>query len=298
VLLAVVFALGASLLYALASVLQHRAAIAEPQEHSMRLGLLTRLVRKPLWLVGIACDGLAFVLQFIALGHGSLVLVQPLLVCGLLFALPLGAWLAGTRMTTRDWHGAIALVAGLSLFLLVASPGVGHAEVSNRSWLMLFVFCGGAAAALVLAAQGRSSRHRAALLAGAAAMTYGITAALTKASAHLLGSGGVAELVTSWEAYALLGFGLLGMLLAQSAFQAGPLDASLPVLTVVDPIVSIFIGAFAFGEGITNGVVATPLEVVGLAVVTIGVVLLSRAEAVQVAHEEPAETGSRSVGDG
>jgi drug/metabolite transporter (DMT)-like permease len=292
VLVAVVCALSASLLYALASVLQHRAAIAQPAEHSLRLGLLTRLVRKPLWVVGIACDGLAYLLQFVALGHGSLVLVQPLLVCGLLFALPLGAWLAGTRMERREWYAAFALVGGLSLFLVVAAPGNGHAEVSNRAWILLFVFCGGAAVALVVGAQGRSSRHRAALLAGAAAMTYGITAALTKAAAHLYGSGGIPELVTSWEAYALIGFGLLGMLLAQSAFQAGPLDASLPVLTVVDPIVSIFIGALALGEGIASGWGPTVLEGIGLAVVTVGVFVLSRAEAVQAAHEEPAEISS------
>jgi hypothetical protein len=156
---------------------------------------------------------------------------------------------------------------------------------------MLFVFCGGAAAALVVAAQGRSSRQRAALLAAAAATTYGITAALTKAAAHLLGSGGIPELVTSWEAYALLGFGLLGMLLTQSAFQSGPLDASLPVLTVIDPVVSIFIGALVFGEAIASGWLATPLEAIGLAVVTVGVVLLSRAEAVQLVHEDHEHQG-------
>jgi drug/metabolite transporter (DMT)-like permease len=288
VVIAVVCALSASLLYALASVLQHRAAIAQPAEHSMRLGLLTRLVRKPLWVIGIACDGLAYLLQFVALGHGSLVLVQPLLVCGLLFALPLGAWLAGTRMERREWYAAIALVAGLSLFLVVAAPGNGHAEVSNQAWILLFLCCGGAAAALVVGAQGRSSRHRAALLAGAAGMIYGITAALTKAAAHLFGSGGFPELLTSWEAYALLGFGLLGMLLAQSAFQAGPLDASLPALTVVDPIVSIFIGALVLGEGIATGWGPTLLEAIGLATVTVGVLVLSRAEAVQLEHEETA----------
>ena len=284
-------ALGASLLYALASVLQHRAAVVQPREHSMRLGLLARLIRKPLWVVGIICDGLAYLLQFVALGHGSLVLVQPLLVCGLLFALPLGAWLAGTRMERREWYSALALVAGLSLFLVIAAPGNGHAEVSNRAWLLLFVFCGGMAGALVVAAQGRSDRQRAALLAGAAAATYGVTAALTKAAAHLFGSGGIPELVTSWEAYALVGFGLLGMLLAQSAFQAGPLDASLPVLTVVDPVVSIFIGALVLGEGIANGLGPTSVEAIGLAIVTIGAFVLSRAEAVQVAHDEPAEMG-------
>ena len=282
-------ALSASLLYALASVLQHRAAIAQPAEHSLRLGLLTRLVRKPLWVIGIACDGLAYLLQFVALGHGSLVLVQPLLVCGLLFALPLGAWLAGTRMERREWYAAFALVGGLSLFLVVAAPGNGHAEVSNQAWILLFLCCGGAAAALVVGARGRPNRQRAALLAGAAGMTYGITAALTKAAAHLFGSGGFPELLTNWEAYALLGFGLLGMLLAQSAFQAGPLDASLPVLTVVDPIVSIFIGALVLGEGIATGWGPTLLEAIGLAVLTVGVFVLSRAEAVQVAHEETAE---------
>src|SRR6202011_351659 len=105
-LVAISCALFSSLLYALASVLQHRAAIAQPQESSLHLGLLARLVTKPLWLAGIAADGFAFVFQFVALGHGSLILVQPLLVCGLLFALPLGAWLAGTKLTHRDWAGA------------------------------------------------------------------------------------------------------------------------------------------------------------------------------------------------
>src|SRR3984893_19043155 len=98
------------MLYALASVLQHRAAIAQPQEKSMRLSLLGRLVTNPMWLAGIVADGLAFLFQFVALGHGSLILVQPLLVCGLLFALPLGAWFAHTRLTRQDWAGAAGVV--------------------------------------------------------------------------------------------------------------------------------------------------------------------------------------------
>src|SRR6202011_2170047 len=107
-LVAISCALFSSLLYALASVLQHRAAIAQPQDKSLHLGLLARLVTKPLWLAGIAADGLGFVFQFVALGHGSLILVQPLLVSGLLFALPLGAWLAHTRLGRQDWIGAAA----------------------------------------------------------------------------------------------------------------------------------------------------------------------------------------------
>jgi drug/metabolite transporter (DMT)-like permease len=288
--LAVVCALVSSLLYALASVLQHRAAIVQPKDQAMRLGLLGRLARNPIWLLGIAFDGLAYALQFIALGHGSLVLVQPLLVCGLLFALPLGAWLAGSRMTFRDWWGAAAVVVGLSAFLLTASPHKGHAEVANRDWLILFAVTGVAIAGLLLAARGDNGRRRAALFAAAAGINYGVTAALTKACAHLL-AGGVGELFESWEVYVLIGAGLLGMLMAQSAFQAGALDASLPVLTVVDPVVSIMIGAFLFGEGVRRGAVASTIECLGLVIMTVGVFALSKAEVVRAVHDEKAETG-------
>jgi drug/metabolite transporter (DMT)-like permease len=286
VFLAVVCALFASLLYALASVFQHRAAVAQPHEHSLRLGLLTRLLRSPLWVVGIACDALAYGFQFVALGHGSLVLVQPLLVCGLLFALPLGAWLAGARMKSRDWSGAVLIVTGLAVFLVVASPGRGSTDVD--SWLQLCLLTFAAVGAVVMLARGRASRTRAALLAAAAGLIYGLTAALTKTVAHLLGIG-VGPLLKSWELYVLVVAGVGGMLLAQSAFQAGPLDASLPVLTVVDPVVSIAIGALAFGEGIRTGALPSVLELAGIAAMSVGVFMLSHAEAVHAVHDEVAE---------
>jgi hypothetical protein len=209
-------------------------------------------------------------------------LVQPLLVSGLLFALPLGAFLARTRMSGRDWSGALSLVIGLSLFLLVSSPGAGHAGTSDLTWLMLSITCAIAMGLIVLAARGRSSRLRAGLLAAAAGVDYGLTAAYTKSAAHLLLDHGVIAAITSWEAYGLVIAGVLGMLLAQSAFQAGPLDASLPVLTVTDPIVSIVIGAAVLGEGIRTGFGAVSVELAGLALMTVGVFVLSRAEVATV----------------
>src|SRR4029077_8811446 len=87
-----------ALLYAVAAVTQQRAAYAAPLEYSLRLSLLLNLLRRPLWLLGLCCDVGAFLLQFWALDHGALVLVQPLLVSGLLFALPLGAIISKERM--------------------------------------------------------------------------------------------------------------------------------------------------------------------------------------------------------
>src|SRR5438477_11075955 len=99
-------ALGSALLYALASVLQQRAARVVPSEKSLRLSLLTTLLARPLWVVGVLADVGGFVLQFYALDHGALVLVQPLLVSGLLFALPLGAAFSKESMRPADWVGA------------------------------------------------------------------------------------------------------------------------------------------------------------------------------------------------
>jgi drug/metabolite transporter (DMT)-like permease len=286
--LAVVCALVSAGMYAVASVLQQRTASAESHEHALRLGLLTRLVQNPLWVLGVGADIGGYVFQFVALGNGPLVVVQPLLVSGLLFALPIGAYWSGYRLRAQDWLGAVAVCAGLAVFLVVARPAPGHDNVHLHVWIALL---GAAAVAVVVmlgACRHRSLRQRAVLLSGVAGITYGVSAALTKACAHLL-TRGIPVLFTHWQPYALAVIGLGGMVVSQSAFQAGTLDASLPTMTVVDPVVSILIGAVAFGESIDIGVVSTSTEVIALTVMTVGVFLLARTKAIRGLHEPGAE---------
>jgi drug/metabolite transporter (DMT)-like permease len=280
-------ALGSALLYALAAVFQQKAAVAEPLEHSLRLRLLINLLQRPLWLLGLACDVGAFLLQFWALDHGSLVLVQPLLVSGLLFALPLGAITSHERMTRNDWIGAVLLVVGLSVFLVVAQPDRGSADASSKVWVMLVVCILAVVGLLILGAHGTKGPRRAGLLAAAAGTLYGLTAALTKACGHLLDQG-IKHLVTSWKPYALTAGGISGTVIDQSAYQAGPLNWSLPILTVTDPVVSIAIGAFVFGEGIEIGGIAPLIEAAALAVMTVGVFMLSNSRLVAHTKEEGA----------
>lgn len=67
--------------------------------------MLARLVRDPRWLAGSLGDTAAFAMQAVALGFGSLLLVQPLIVTQLVFALPLAAWWAGRRPSAGSWRG-------------------------------------------------------------------------------------------------------------------------------------------------------------------------------------------------
>jgi hypothetical protein len=199
-------------------------------------------------------------------------------VCGLLFALPLGAAWAGRKLRRRDWIAAVLVCSGLAVFLLVASPQSGHNNVRPIVWIALLGSAAAVTLALVVASGGRPPWQRAVLLSGGAGIIYGVTAALTKTSSHLL-DGGVVHLLAHWQPYALLVAGIAGMVIGQSAFQAGSLDASLPTMSVVDPIVSIVIGALAFGESIASGPGDVALEVIALIAMSTGVVLLARSEA-------------------
>ncbi|MDE3204502.1 MAG: DMT family transporter [Acidobacteriota bacterium] len=276
--LAVLCALGSSLLYALASVLQHRGASDQPDEESLKVSLLLRLVRQPIWVLGLVCDAAGYVLQFVALGHGAIVVVQPLLVCGLLFALPLGAAWSGRRLSRIDWVGAVLVCAGLAVFLGVAAPAPGRNNTGPVQWATLLIAAGVVAVALTLTGRRADRRGTAVALAAAAGVVYGAAAALTKTSSHLLDRG-IVPVVIHWQPYVLVVFGVAGMVLAQSAFQAGALDFSLPTMTVVDPIVSIAIGAFVFHEAVAAKPIDIMLEVLALAAMSAGVWFLARHEA-------------------
>jgi len=150
--MAVPLALSAAVAYALASVLQQRAAREVPESLSMRPGLLWRLFRRPLWLLGTVADWGGFGLQALALGVGSLIVVQPLLCTGLLFALPLGAAWEGRRLDARDWVGAVAMSVGLAVFLVVGAPTEGRDFASTHAWVVAALVLGPVIAACTIAA--------------------------------------------------------------------------------------------------------------------------------------------------
>lgn len=288
--MAIFAALGSALLYGLGSVLQQRSAAQVGADQSLRVSLLARLVRRPQWLGGIACDLGGYALQFAALAAGELVLVQPLLVSSLLFALPLGAAVSHRSLTRREWAGALLVVGGLSSFLVAASPAPGVARASTAAWAVAFPATLVPAGVLVGVASRSTGGARAALLGGAAGISYGLTASLTKGVAGAFGAG-LLHGFTSWELYVLVVVGLATLVVGQSAFQAGPLSASLPVASVAEPVVGVLIGAFAYGEALSVGGAARAFEVLGMAGMAAGIFLVTRSPAAAV-------RASHAAGDG
>ena len=124
---AVILAVAASFCTATASVCQRLGArTSEVTGFDPRL--ILRLVRRPVWLAGIASMILGFGFQLSALRFGPLALVQPTLALELLFVF--GYMTAiGSRagVQRRDWLAAAAMSIGLAAFLCVAAPSGGPA---------------------------------------------------------------------------------------------------------------------------------------------------------------------------
>jgi hypothetical protein len=256
--LAAATALGASVCFAAGNACQHYDVDRCRGTGRIRLGVLARVAARPVWWLGSAIGLAGVLLQVLALAWGSLVVVQPLLVSSLLFALPAAALLRQRRVSLADCGWALLLVASLGAFLVVAHPG-GRTGPMHVGRLGIAVGVLGALCLLVvvLAATGHL-RHRAAWWGAAAGAGLGVSSALGKYCLLLLPLG-VLGVVRGWPLWVLLGTVAASVLLTQTAFQAGPLSASLPPLTLLDPVAAVCLGVV----GLSESVATSPAAIAG-----------------------------------
>lgn len=269
--------LAAAVLLGLGFVLQQRAAREAPPADSLSFRLFADLIDKPVWLAGIVAMVSGQVLGALALGggDGNVSLVEPLLTTNLLFALALARLLSAQQLAWREWGGALLLVAGVAAFIIAAQPGSGIGLLDQpRHWIFVGVIAAIVAATVSLA-RNTAGAARASLLATGAGLLFGMQDGFTR-GAMLALDGGPLRLLESWLPYAVLAAAVVGLLLAQSAFEAAPLRVSLPAITAAEPLVGIAYGISVFGERVRTAPVWLTLEAAGLIAMIVGVVLLTR----------------------
>ena len=263
---AFLLAVAASFCTATASVAQRQGARSVPTTGGFDMRLILRLARRPIWLLGIASMIAGFFFQLTALRYGALALVQPVLALELLLVFGYMA-VAGrrrVRIKRRDWVAAAAMTAGIAVFLRLASPSGGRLHAPGTSWLVAGLITLGIVLAAVAAVSrlahrpGSSSTRRAALLGSATGIAWGFVAAVIKELSSHLG-GGIGAVFSTWSLYAVVVVGAATMLLASHALAAGPLAASQPGFTILDPLSAGLLGVFLFGEHIRTG----PWDLVG-----------------------------------
>jgi drug/metabolite transporter (DMT)-like permease len=268
---AVLLAIAASFCTATASLAQRQGAKSVQTTGGFDARLLLRLARQPVWLLGIVSMIGGFVFQLTALRYGPLALVQPILSLELLLVFGFLAF-AGrrrTRIKPRDWLGAVAMSAGVAVFLRLASASGGRLHAAGSSWLLAGLVTLGVVLAAVAVAFRMGNRP------GATGIAWGFVAAVIKELSSHLG-GGLGAVFSTWSLYVLLVVGAATMLLASHALAAGPLAASQPGFTILDPLAASLLGIFLFGEQIQTGPWDLAGEALAVALVVAGAATLSR----------------------
>ncbi len=273
----IVLGLAAALVLGIASVADQRSTKRVKRRQALSPRIFLDLVRQPLWLASIGGIVAGFVLQVLALRFGPLALVEPLLVCDLVFAVLISAYLAH-RYDPIVLGGVIATAAGVAGFLVIGRPSNGHPSVG---FFVVLPLAAGLAAAVggCLAVARRGDRLRPLALALACGICYGVAAFLIKLVVSDT-AGGLTGILTDWPIYALAVVGPLGFLLNENAFQTGALIAPvMAIITVCDPLISIALAALWLDERLSSTAAGIAGEVISLIVMSAGIVV--------VAHRAP-----------
>lgn len=268
--LAVVFALASAATTALSTSTQHLATGRAPDGSDV-LGLMRFLVRRPEWLLALCLGPVGFTFHVLALDNGPIALVQPIAIMGIVFAVPIRAALART-WPSRDELVAVAVTA-LAIAALLLATDVQEAGRSPLPLLMIAACAASALVALValvVAGAVRGPAARAFLLGCASGVLFGMMAVLIEACQLRYGEHGLVGLMTSWLPYALVASGLGGISVNQLAYRSARLSASMPVLNVVNCLLTLAFAHVVFHEVPDHTVGSATVSVLAIAAMAWG----------------------------
>jgi len=276
--IAALLAVAAALMIGIGDVLEQRSAQQVTGKPVGTFALFRRLLRDRRWWTGSLVAAAGFGLQAAALGLGSVVLVQALSVTSLLFALLISA-IANHRGITR-WQGvwAMLLTAAVTVVVTVGNPEAGTPRGSVRTWIVVALVMGPGLCVCVIGARMFSGWVSALLLGLMSGSLWGLFSVLTKGVVDQLGHG-IPALVRMPELYVWAVLGLAATAWEQSAFRAGPLTASLPAVTVAEPIVGSVLGVAVLGETLNTNDAGMAALGVSVAVMIAATVALAHSQA-------------------
>jgi drug/metabolite transporter (DMT)-like permease len=272
--LAIALAVIGAFSYAIASVYQQQSAAKLSTASAFDPAVLVRLAKKRRWLLGLIAVAGGYGFQAAALDVGRLVVVEPVFPTGLLFALLLAARAEGRRLHHAEWTAAVAAVAGLAVFLVAAQPSGGRRTAGGGPLGMVAASAVVIAVLCCLVASRVATAHRALVLSIGGGIGAGVTDALTKTVAALVGTHRLG-IFGQVPLYLLAVVGLLTFTMQQNAFRAAGLSASLPSFAVLEPIVGSLLGLAIYHEQVGGGGLRIAVEVLAVLAAIWGIARLA-----------------------
>ena len=282
---AALLAIAAALMVAVGDVLEQRSAQQVTDQPVGTLALFGRLLRDRRWWAGSLVAGAGFGLQAAALGLGSVVLVQALLVTSLtvcavdqrgyeppqnhscardLGRAPHCCRRGGGHRRRPSGRDPARVASGLGH--RGGGDGLGDNPVSDRCSHLL-------------------ESVKALLLGVISGSLWGLFSVLTKGVVDQIDRG-IPALLRMPELYVWVVVAIAATAWEQSAFRAGPLTASLPAVTVSEPIVGSVLGIAVLGETLNTNTVGWVAVGVSVAVMAAATVALAHSEGVLRSTQE------------
>jgi multidrug transporter EmrE-like cation transporter len=296
--------IGSAALYGVAPLVQAKAARREQAGRGLGLGLLARLVRRPLWLVGLAVETAAFLLEVYALSVAPVALVGPVMALDMIvFTL-----LAGHALREQLSHAGAAaiclMVAGVALLAYAFARHGGVGSMASTKVLLLFLSTGLVFALLAAlganhAALGGRVTTAAFLFGVAAGVAYAIATLATRQFGLVLderrSSGDpiasyVFDLLSGPAFYLLIVFSVLAIGLEQRGLQGQAAVIAFPVTSGISAFLPVVLGLTLFDEPVPTGPHLVAF-VAALLLIAAGIAGLARDRVAAVAESDGQSAG-------
>lgn len=272
VLIGFLLALGCSLCYGTATVLQ--AAGTRSVEAGSGSGvdavLLLRAVRQWRYLVGIGLDVVGFLLQVAALRLVPIYVVAAALAASIAVTGAVAAWLLSARLSPVEWCAVGVVCASLVALAVAAGPGHFRHAPAGLGWALL-----GVVAAVLIAgfAAGRLPDRARALALGLGAGTgFGVV----EVGVRLIDviDPTTRSFYTNPALYAAAAGGAAGFLLLTSALHRGSVTTAVAGMVVGETLAPAFVGVAWLGDTARDGLGG--LVIAGFAVAVAATLVLAR----------------------
>ena len=272
-LIGLLLALGCSVCYGTATVLQAqatRSVNSGDSDSGVDAALLLRALRQWRYLLGIGLDTLGFLLQIAALRMVPIYVVAAAIAASLAVTAIVAAWLLSARLSTTEWTAVAVVCGSLAMLGLAAGPeGSGHGP-PGLGWALLVVVAVVFGAGAVAGRLG--DRSRALVLGLGAGVGFGVV----EIAVRLIDSIDLtkAAFYANPAVYAVIAGGLAGFLLLTSALSRGSVTTAVAGMVVGETVGPALVGVVWLGDQTRAGL--GWLVVAGFVVAVFATLALSR----------------------
>ncbi len=245
-LIGLLLALGCSVCYGTATVLQAEAtrSVDAGSDSGVDPMLLLRALRQWRYLVGIGLDGLGFLLQVAALRLVPIYVVAAAIAASLAVTAIVAAWLLSVRLSKVEWVAVGVVCASLAMLGLAAGPEGSARGPAGLGWALLVVvavvFVAGAAAGRL------GDRSRALILGLGAGGGFGVV----EIAVRLIDPIDPTKLgfYTNPAVYAVVAGGIAGFLVLTSALSRGSVTTAVAGMVVGETVGPALVGVVWLGD--------------------------------------------------